>query len=342
MNITFLVGNGFDLNLGLRTSYADFLSWYMQRPSNDPVISKFRSNLSETSSLWWSDAERAMGQYVGSYYPANLNDYYRVIRDFKIELARYLEEEEKKCSYSSKKTIAKKTRDFLVKFSTEIMPNHGATLHSCSQKPVYNFINFNYTKTLDNILSCTRDVYPDMFSCIDKQSRDSVIQNAVVHIHGTLNTVLIMGVDNEFQINTIDQLYEMRLFWTLVKNCTNEELGRPEPNLAKKIIQESDIIVFYGLSVGETDKMWWDMIKHWLQVDIRHQIVLFTRSKTQIYNSLMPEDVLVYVDNAQDTFLRKLGFQYGVDEYIHEKEQVFVVKDTNLLDFSVCKPEIVV
>lgn len=31
MNVTFLLGNGFDLNLGLLTSYKDFYSYYTKK-----------------------------------------------------------------------------------------------------------------------------------------------------------------------------------------------------------------------------------------------------------------------------------------------------------------------
>ena len=30
MNITFLIGNGFDLNLGLATAYSDFVKYYKE------------------------------------------------------------------------------------------------------------------------------------------------------------------------------------------------------------------------------------------------------------------------------------------------------------------------
>ncbi len=39
MNITFLIGNGFDLNLGLKTRYTDFYKYYMEHNPNN-LISK--------------------------------------------------------------------------------------------------------------------------------------------------------------------------------------------------------------------------------------------------------------------------------------------------------------
>lgn len=31
MKITFFIGNGYDINIGLKTAYPDFLKWYVQR-----------------------------------------------------------------------------------------------------------------------------------------------------------------------------------------------------------------------------------------------------------------------------------------------------------------------
>ena len=43
MNITFLVGNGFDLSAGLRTAYRDFYDWYCAQPSGNLDIQMFKT-----------------------------------------------------------------------------------------------------------------------------------------------------------------------------------------------------------------------------------------------------------------------------------------------------------
>lgn len=51
MNITYLIGNGFDLNLGLKTRYRDFYDYYVKQPSNDDLIKKFKNDLEKTSRI---------------------------------------------------------------------------------------------------------------------------------------------------------------------------------------------------------------------------------------------------------------------------------------------------
>ena len=63
MNITYLIGNGFDLNLGLKTKYADFLQEYRNIESGDLVIGKFKSDIANNLKHW-ADAESAFGEYT--------------------------------------------------------------------------------------------------------------------------------------------------------------------------------------------------------------------------------------------------------------------------------------
>ena len=40
MNITFLMGNGFDVGLGLKTQYKDFYEYFIEKAPEDNMIKK--------------------------------------------------------------------------------------------------------------------------------------------------------------------------------------------------------------------------------------------------------------------------------------------------------------
>lgn len=61
MNITYLVGNGFDLNLGLETRYADFITVYKNQVLSDKNLENFRWSVASNLALW-SNAELAFGK----------------------------------------------------------------------------------------------------------------------------------------------------------------------------------------------------------------------------------------------------------------------------------------
>ena len=40
MNITFLLGNGFDIGLGMKSGYKNFYPYFIEKSSNDNMIKK--------------------------------------------------------------------------------------------------------------------------------------------------------------------------------------------------------------------------------------------------------------------------------------------------------------
>lgn len=49
MNVTFLIGNGFDLRMGLRTRFSDFYDVYIKQNegNTNPIIRKFCTDLQD-------------------------------------------------------------------------------------------------------------------------------------------------------------------------------------------------------------------------------------------------------------------------------------------------------
>lgn len=48
MQILYIIGNGFDLNLGLKTSYKDFYDHYKSVDSSKNSINNLKKNISRT------------------------------------------------------------------------------------------------------------------------------------------------------------------------------------------------------------------------------------------------------------------------------------------------------
>ena len=69
MNITFMIGNGFDLHLGMKTRFTDMYEGYIQSPSEDIVIQRFKEDLKESAGERyekWSDFEIAMAAHANA------------------------------------------------------------------------------------------------------------------------------------------------------------------------------------------------------------------------------------------------------------------------------------
>ena len=82
MNITFIIGNGFDLNLGMSTKYSDMYEEYVKSPSSSETIQKFKNELAaRTPYDKWTDFEMGMADYAKSF--SSEKELTECVRDFK-------------------------------------------------------------------------------------------------------------------------------------------------------------------------------------------------------------------------------------------------------------------
>ncbi|MBR3978356.1 MAG: hypothetical protein IKJ94_01885 [Oscillospiraceae bacterium] len=334
MNITFLLGNGFDLQLGMKTGYKSFLDWYVAQQTDDPDVAQFREYLKDEKSQWWSDAEIAMGQYLGNFSDENINIYFKNIRDFKLRLSEYLTLENLRYNIVEIPDVSDSFKAFLLKSAKDIMlrtENLSLDSRRWVNNTKINFISFNYTDAIDRLIK----VLGGRNSIIDTQNGYNTQLGAIYHVHGTLDSNLIMGVDNLDQLNTAQITNFTKLRRTLVKPIVNDELGRNEHDLAIGTIRNSDYLFFYGLSYGESDKSWWQAIKKKLESDTTCQIVLFTRSSDESIRDIIPEDILDYVSDKKDDFLTKIGITSEENSYDNIRKRVFIIRNTERLNISI-------
>ena len=103
MNITFLVGNGFDLACGLKTKYTDVYEKYCVTESSNENIENFKKNILKDGYKNWTDFEMALPRFG-----KELNDFDKFsecLHDFAQFLEEYLEEEEKKIMRAKEEEI---------------------------------------------------------------------------------------------------------------------------------------------------------------------------------------------------------------------------------------------
>lgn len=339
MNVAFLLGNGFDLQLGMETGYKSFLKWYVEQPTADPDIAQFRAYLKDEKSEWWSDAEIAMGQYLGNFSDDNIAIYFKNIRDFKLRLSEYLIYENERYDLEDSQEVIDTFTDFLLKSADDIMLRPTLLrLNELRKKnnTLVHFITFNYTDALDRIV---RKVKENNNTLETISTTTSVVYKTkigtIYHVHGTLDSSLIMGVDNHEQLNSSNISDFTKVSRTLIKPIVNDELGRDEHENAISMLYNCQFLFFYGLSFGITDKTWWDLIKDRLIKDGNLQAVIFTRSSDGDIQTIIPEDILDYVNDKKDEFLGKLGILPGSDHYDAVRKRVFVIRNTKRLNISI-------
>lgn len=271
MNVTILVGNGFDLNLNLKTKYTDFLSYYCGDSGADHVtIQNFKQDILQDYKTW-SDAELAFGRYTEKF----LNDdegaekFCDCHDDFCVKLASYLQKQETRLNWNYASRDIAHAFGECISFKnlisglleTEKMGIRESSAHY-GGGITYNFINFNYTKSLDDFIEEARKI-SGAFG--ERSTVGGLFSNSfgeLYHVHGTTENDMVLGVNDESQIQKpeIFENYGDEYKNDLIKQCTNEMNGANMDTKCEKVLKESHLVYIYGMSLGATDALWWGRI----------------------------------------------------------------------------------
>ncbi len=212
MNITFLIGNGYDMNIGLKTGYQAFLEWYITQESANEIISDFKLRIGDNLKMW-SDLEFTLG-HMTSVHPLNRRKaFLSCKRDLDLHLKKYIKEQNARVGVPSDadiKTFRKSLIYFSELCSAEVRENLTKIYETNSWKTYsYNVIDFNFTDTVDifwdkipNSISWHEWIYQYKSKWYRRKVIDK--KGSLIHIHGTLDNAMMTGV------NDIDQIANER------------------------------------------------------------------------------------------------------------------------------------
>lgn len=277
MNILFIIGNGFDLNLGLKTSYRDFFGFYTNmEPSEFRSINKLKEDIGDDIDTW-SDLEMTLGSYTQNLTSAG--DIDEIYFDLLDKLCIHLSNEEKKLKYNNldrtkflndlaqpEKMLVSRDQNTINEFMYPILRNSGQVN--------IRILTFNYTKTIENIIG---QEISDLE--IPKIGSRPVKLLGVEHIHGYIDDGPILGLDRIDQIGNEKFRHVQEVIEVLVKPLHNQELGHTRDSFCIQEILKANLICVFGSSIGETDKTWWSKIGERLNHHEQCRMIVFSRGK---------------------------------------------------------------
>ena len=302
MNITFLIGNGFDLNLKLNTRYSDFYKYYIENDPKD-LLSKSIKNDYEM----WSDLEIGLGEFLKDIDENQIEEFLDSKSTLERMLSEYLTLENNRVHIKDEKAIAeefkKKVLNFSYDFNALDKDHYHQLIGSTKAQINYNFITFNYTSVLDTIVSATQKNCKPFGNHISGSTgyNDSIISPH--HIHGKLTEDLILGLDNAEQILNEKLKSNPKLTNYIIKSVVNKALGEKKIEKAKEIIDKSKYVCLFGLSIGDTDGMWWSYIIEWLKREKDNRLVLFINKNTNV--QLSGQEKIRFRDSNREMMLER-------------------------------------
>lgn len=309
MQLTLILGNGFDKAIGMRTGYWDFYQWYVKQPNESDDIALMKREINkylDGEESTWADFEIALGQFTNV-----ITDKARFTEAFqhaRSALILYLSTE-----YNTKtagnKDFLKSATYRLVELSQKIsadLPEDRKTFFSVSKdvKTIFNCISFNYTPVL-------RDGAEEITNNAGGiSSRDGWYGTyeigRMLNVHGQLDDFPILGVDNPNQIANENFRNDPDILQLMVKGEIDEKLGRNWRKQAAEIINSSDKIYVYGASLGDTDEFWWKMLAGWFERDPENrQLALYCH----------PDAKEEYIKDKQELFVNNISKHFSCGEY---------------------------
>lgn len=322
MNITFLIGNGFDLACGLKTRYVDVYKKYCETESPNENIRNFKKSMLEDKDINWTDFEMALPKWGEKLN--NFSNFRECVLDFTSFLDDYLKEQEEMITLEENKAkVAEKIKIDLYQFYQYCLQSSRKTLldmvKNTSEDVNCRFITFNYTNTLEKCLST-------IGGAIKKGAYTAYKYSQPLHIHGVLQNGIILGLDNRELYKDIPCGNMMEL-----KNLIDKvHINNRRSDVTQKaltLLQESRIIVIFGWSMGDSDSYWVNNIKEIFSKNSNVHLVY-----SPYYSKPANKKIVSEILNREDFQKDFIADKFGIPE--NQRNRVHIITEHNYLNFE--------
>lgn len=333
MKVLFILGNGFDINLGLKTRYQDFYDFYSKSHSSNDSVMRLKNHISKNTDGYWSDLELALGEYTKEFKCTE--DFDEVIDDIRLSLSSYLEKIEN--NFNNLSIEGKYFSDDLNNFEKYLIPSDQEKIYKFKKNFIENnwstnIVAFNYTDIVERI---TKNLIDDIIGIHRSGSieRRNILNKKILHIHGLVNDGMVLGVNDLSQVSNTKLHNNIDIEESIVKSKCNEANGEHLSFRFFKKIEEADIICAFGLSFGDSDKMWWEKIGEKLKQDCR--LVIFDRKYD--VSKLQKHKLARLRREIKSNFLNQTGLEENIKDSISNK--IFVGVNTAIFQKTISNPQ---
>lgn len=220
-NTLLILGNGFDLDLGFRTSYGAFMeSQEFQNFQEATYLGKYLSD-EQNKSKTWIDIEKELSKYCLEIKQSGL------MTPMKTYGRKLLQQEHESLKDALKKYLRKETcRDYRIDSSSNAL----RLLYQIGENSSNRIVTFNYTELVENISSNAFASY----------------NHNLLHVHGSLHAEddIVFGVEDDVALPKEHAF----LYKAYSKYKQTQTFA--------KWLSEAHNIIFYGYSLGDTDKQY--------------------------------------------------------------------------------------
>lgn len=342
MNITFLIGNGFDINMGLATQFSDFLDDYLvEEPTDSESVRQFKQDIrkreledeqTQPKSKLWANAEMAFGEYTDTVFKQHetANAFCERHMDFCKKLARYLQAQEERIKTEGmEQDFIDALQNFRYGLSAVQREQVEASAKAFGGNYTFNFIIFNYTEVIDELVGSIKEGKGEFGKRIFGNSSNKNSIGTVVHVHGTTRREMVLGVNDVSQVKNT-ALFEgtsPAYINSFIKPQTNKWNESKVDEQTHQLLKSSDLIYIYGMSLGDTDTIWWQRIISSMKNKVHLRVL--------IYAFDAPRDPLVKTERwLYDATLKQKFLSFSKEQTDGLENRIHVISEDIFSEFS--------
>ena len=311
MNIVILFGNGLDLGVGLKTAYPDFYMYLMERAKSDSDLAEnsiykiLDKDVKNNNVNLWSDFECRLGTITEEFNDSMKKQ----LDDDKIYIDQclkdYLKKENEKINtfHIDGKISLKKALPEICKCITPDNTDKVTSIFSKHKTETFSLfaISFNYTDIVKKVFSLARDsIFYEKIASYPLGS--GIYLNPPFYLHGNLlDGDMIIGVNDSSQIKNSSYADDALVQNALIKSELQKQSGQQRIKRFKELIEQSNLIFMYGLSIGASDKEYWRLIKERLLKDDSLLVIYCHEEASKVEHIRLRTRV---TDQVKNTFYR--------------------------------------
>lgn len=360
MEITFLLGNGFDIQCGLKTSYFDFYKFILKERYNIDLEDDESSNsklkitnqiykeiyMSKDTPETWADLEGQLGKHTYNLKEDSVNNFLDDYEELNEDLNHYLNLVQIQPETNITDDFSAIFKETATDFFEGLFPQEKTDIISILNKNMnldtnynYRFITFNYTNTLDLFIkNCKEKIIDNNFN---KRSLKQTLNTDIINVHGKVNRLVTLGVNDETQL--AKDIFEEIDLNDLMKPMILENNREHTKRNAEHRIENSHIIVIFGMSLGATDEYWWIKVAESLLLSSNRRLIIHMYSSDEVSDAV-PRKVRKRRESKEDEFIKRL-MKMNLTEADEKKirEQTYIITNSNSvlnLDFKKYLPNL--
>lgn len=259
MKLMWLLGNGFDLNLGLRTSYRDFYTHYYALLKDEESV-YYRKKFEEIEKAkniqpgLWSDLEAFVGIAASEF--ETLKEFNDAFVHLQTAMKDYLGMQEdafdnflNNADGQQKSKLFKEFNNSIVRFPQRLDVVDKVSIEQCLGAEAWRgsiqLVTLNYTDCIDVFYKFAERVF-----------------TRVLHPHGKLGGLnqINFGVADPQQIHNPYLAKDQNCIDCWTKEGRNIQFGNMQLEQLYKELEETNLIVTFGVAFGQTDLHIWRRI----------------------------------------------------------------------------------